>query len=377
MSISLAQQLPEYARYADAPPCYDPEKALKDFNALTPEQKGKLEIAVARVASSNEADQEFKKASASAATAVQTIDTLFVTLTAKLTSLSDTQNFLDEFKTIQQIFRGIVKDSHTLAITIAQYADSFDGIIVQFCADESVTVDERIAKIKIFIGKSESIKTDAGNMQKQFDGLKDRFSKFVGSFSDWSKLREEADQEEIKNLYDEIKKLDEKIKDIDTAMKVLAAALAATLPITGILAICFPPAAPFIMGAGCILAGLELTSLVGLAIAKNILLNEKLVKEHRIKDLQDEIIKIKATRTQLEKDGQVALMTSVIQNVWTKVLNDANYIQKWLEEGADNAKYPKYMKASLEEGVKVYNQMGKYLRGYADGVTKTVETFKV
>jgi hypothetical protein len=104
MSISLAEQLPEYALYADVPPNYDLEKALKELNALTPEQKSKLGTGIAVAASSKEADQEFEKASTSAAIAVETIDTLFVTLTAKLISLGhDTQEFLETFTTLKNV----------------------------------------------------------------------------------------------------------------------------------------------------------------------------------------------------------------------------------------------------------------------------------
>jgi hypothetical protein len=34
------------------------------------------------------------------------------------------------------------------------------------------------------------------------------------------------------------------------------------------------------------------------------------------------------------------------------------------------------MEESLNKGVRVYSRMGKYLRDYANGVTKTAEAFK-
>lgn len=104
MLTSLPEQLPEYALYADFPPCYDPEKALKDFEALTPEQKRKLGTGIALAVGCNEADKEFEKASTSATIAVRNIDSMFVTLTAKLTRLgADTQHFLDTFTTIKKV----------------------------------------------------------------------------------------------------------------------------------------------------------------------------------------------------------------------------------------------------------------------------------
>lgn len=122
-------------------------------------------------------------------------------------------------------------------------------------------------------------------MSGRFKDLKEEFGKFVGSFSTWAKAREEADQAKIKQLYKDIAELDEKINAMDAAMAVIGAALGATLSVVGILATLFPPAAPWIVvrsslppafyfaltnlqGIGMSIAGVELGSLAGLAIAK-------------------------------------------------------------------------------------------------------------
>ncbi|KAI0774070.1 hypothetical protein C8Q74DRAFT_806184 [Fomes fomentarius] len=279
-----------------------------------------------------------------------------------------------------QDYRAVVSQSHELAINIAQYAESFDKIVVKFCADESLTVERRKEKINQFIDKGEAIKNDAKDMGDKFTGLIDTFTAFVSSFKTWAVQREEADGEKIKEIFKDIEEIDKKIHDIDVAMIAIGAALAATLPATGILAALFPPAAPWIMGIGCAIAGVEIASLTGLAIAKNILLNEKRQKESHITDLQDEITKIKATRTQLEERGQTDLMTfstniKAIAQVWTNVQNDALLIKEWLEDGAKDADAPEYMQDSLEKGVKVYARMGQYLEDYANGVKGTVKRF--
>lgn len=103
MSFSLSDRLPGYTRFADVPPNYDPDQALADFNALTPEEQKRLANGIAIAASSQEADQEFKAASVSAAVAVDTIETLFVTLTAKLISLGDAQEFVRVFTGIKEV----------------------------------------------------------------------------------------------------------------------------------------------------------------------------------------------------------------------------------------------------------------------------------
>lgn len=95
--------------------------------------------------------------------------------------------------------------------------------------------------------KVQSVETDAKNMKDSFTELKDHFSQFVGSFSTWAKDREGDTNETIKRIYDNIARIDASLNDINISMTVISATLAATLPITGILALLFPPAAPFII----------------------------------------------------------------------------------------------------------------------------------
>ncbi|KZT66204.1 hypothetical protein DAEQUDRAFT_730553 [Daedalea quercina L-15889] len=371
---------PPYARFADDPPNYDPAKALADFNALSSESKAKFSVGIAQAASQDDAASHFKEAASAAADAAEQIDTMFILLTAKLMSLEDTQSFVDQFKIIKEHYRSVVKDSRELATNIAQYAESFDSVVVKFCADRTLTVERRKTKINEFITKSDEIKGSAERMQKRFKDLKDEFTKFVGSFSTWAKAREEADEKKIKELYKDISDIDDKINAMDAAMAVIGAGLGVTLGVTGLLATLFPPAAPWIVGIGLSLAGVELASLTGLAIAKCILLNEKRNKENQIRDLQDEISKLKATRTQLEEKGQTDLLTftvniQAISNVWVNVQNDAQDIRKWLEDGAAVADTPAYMKASLDHTVKAYASMARYLKDYANGITETVKKF--
>ena len=73
-----------------------------------------------------------------------------------------------------------------------------------------------------------------------------------------------------------------------------------------------------------------------------VLLNDKRKKEYEVQDLQDEISKIKAARTQLEQKGQADLLIfttniTAISKIWVDVQGDAELIQKWLNEGAEAA----------------------------------------
>ncbi|KAH9838007.1 uncharacterized protein C8Q71DRAFT_572436 [Rhodofomes roseus] len=372
---------PPYTRFQDTPPCYDPEKALAEFNALSSDQKSRVSIGISQAASQTDALPYFKDAADAAAKAAEEIDTMFITLTSKLVSLEGTQKFQADFKVMKEHYRSVVSESRDLAIGIAQYAESFDSVVVKFCADSRLTVERRKEKINQYIADCDKTKTAAEGILVKFGDLKEEFAKFVGSFSTWAKEREEADQEKIKQLYKEITDIDDSLDAIESAMRVIGSSLVVTLPTTTMLALLFPPAAPWIMTVGLSLAGVELASLAGLAIARTALLNDKRKKERAVADLQSEISKIKATRTQLEQDGQAALLIfttniDALSRIWVQTRNDAQEIRKWLEEGASSADTPVYMKQALEHSVQVYTTMAQYLKDYANGVTTAVKNFK-
>lgn len=84
-------------------------------------------------------------------------------------------------------------------------------------------------------------------MEGRFTGITDDFTAFVGTFKTWAIAREEADEQKIKDLFEEIAELDKKIQDITIALIAIGSGLALTLPITGILALLFLPALPWIL----------------------------------------------------------------------------------------------------------------------------------
>ena len=94
---------PPYARFADVPPNYDPDKALADFNALSSEHKAKFSVGIAQAASKDDAISHFKEAANAAANAADQIDTMFILMTAKLMSLDDAQSFVDQFNVIKGV----------------------------------------------------------------------------------------------------------------------------------------------------------------------------------------------------------------------------------------------------------------------------------
>ena len=84
-------------------------------------------------------------------------------------------------------------------------------------------------------------------MQTRFTNLKDDFSKFVGTFGTWAKDKEAQNDERVVKLQNDIIDIQAQLAKLDSALKILLAGLAATLPMTGIIAIFSGPFAPLVM----------------------------------------------------------------------------------------------------------------------------------
>ena len=111
-----SEPLPPYTRFADVPPNYDPKKAQDDFNALSADQKKSLSQGLAKAASRSDAAPQLEKAANAAADACKNIDEMFVSLTAKLMSLEDTDTFVKDFREIQKV-RASSCESFRLCLT--------------------------------------------------------------------------------------------------------------------------------------------------------------------------------------------------------------------------------------------------------------------
>ncbi|KAJ7206553.1 hypothetical protein GGX14DRAFT_637576 [Mycena pura] len=369
----------------DIPPCYDAAVAIAKFNALTPEEKAHLGLGIAQAASLPEAEQYFTQASANATRAIKNIDAVFITLNGKIKRLPDDgHKFLAEFQVIQSEFRTIVSESRSLAVRIAVHSESFDTIIIKFCADNSFTVHERISRIDKFIAEGEGFRADAEKMHKRFQDLKHKFETFTQRFTDWASDKEQENNERIKQLNIDIIQINRKVADLDSAIGALYAALAGIGAITAILvAACAAGTGAgvwWIVGVGLTLGGLTAGAIVGILVAKSKLLKERAEKEIEIYELQQEVKDIEAIRTELvtvDESDMKSFTNSVmvLQGSWVTVQDEAYAIKKWLAGGAVHAEMPTYMQAWRRQDVKVYQTMARYLSHYASGMTEVLKGF--
>ncbi|KAJ7106884.1 hypothetical protein C8R43DRAFT_1140435 [Mycena crocata] len=329
---------------SDIPPLYT-------LLAETPPDKAKFSKGIARAASREEAK-----------------------LKSKLLGLGfNDEKFVSTLGDIQQTFRDITADSHSLAIRIAQYAESFDKIIIKFCADSSISVEERRTKIKKFIEEADDFKLAASATKDNFTNLIDQFTGFASSFSHWAEAQEAADRTEIEALNKEIADITAKINELTKAMSAIGIVAGLTLLGTAILAVYFPQFVIY----GLALESIELVTVAGIAAGIADLMSKRSEKSAKLQTLAAEVNQIESARADLSKVGNDDLQifqanVGLLGHIWEDVRADAVKIEEWLEKGADNAEYPEYMKDALEQGVQVYNMMAKYLDDYAHGVAESL-----
>ncbi|CAI7676395.1 unnamed protein product [Penicillium discolor] len=129
------------------------EHSDNSLPAYNEEDRAKFDLGVAKTASTDEAQQHLKEAANKATEAVKEIKVVFQVLIFKITEIDNIHQstFMPELETHQKAFNALVSDSRLLATDISQYGKEFDDVIVKFCADASISVEDRIAQIQGFI----------------------------------------------------------------------------------------------------------------------------------------------------------------------------------------------------------------------------------
>ncbi|KAJ7645302.1 hypothetical protein B0H17DRAFT_1216088 [Mycena rosella] len=370
-SIIMLSDLPPNYTVSDV--CsYDHAAVTKAFNALSADDIAKLCAGIARAASDTQAVPHIEGAGTTAAQAIKVINNLLLSLVSTLGGFGDAATqVLADCKSLQTTFQTVARSSREHAVTIAAYADKFDTRTVTFCANKANSLADRVREINGFIDEGEEYQKVGDKLNTDFADLKKGFATFTGQLVTWAKNREGVDPATIATLRSDIEALDKQIGDLDVAIAAVSASLAATLPVTGLLALAFPLAAPFIIAGGCALAGVEVAALTSLLTGKNGLVNDKNAKKQEILTLQKEVSDIKALRTEAEHENALPTFNDnidVLQRVWVHVNNDAKLIVSYLKTANANAGYPKYMKTSIDKGVVVYTAISKYLKAYADEI---------
>ncbi|KAE8384002.1 hypothetical protein BDV23DRAFT_189657 [Aspergillus alliaceus] len=303
---------------------------------------------------------------------------LFLQLQVKLQEIDSIHippggRFSPKLIEFQKKYYKVLSQSRDIATKIAQYGRSFSDVVVDFCKDKTISIEDRKHKIGRFIDKSKTFEQQAKDMDTAFNTLKTEFGTFVSTFATWAVDKEKEITERIKKIMAELEALGKKLEKLLIALYTMAGITVAAVPATAIAAALSGPFMPFVMIGGLLFAGASLISTIGIYIAVQNVKNEIAQKTREKKDLESQIDRIRTARTSLENLGSTSIVKfgeniTVLATYWTRAQSDAISIQGWLNDGADDAEWPDSLGKDLKNGVDMYTIMATYLEEYARGV---------
>ncbi|GKZ24191.1 hypothetical protein AbraIFM66951_004013 [Aspergillus brasiliensis] len=348
---------------------YEDHKPLQ-----TDQQKADFAVGAGQHLSSEEGQNGMALAGTAASQASVNIDNRLIDIQQKLATIDQKYNegFADTVAGIRQDYNQVLQNSRNLAADISQNGKSFDKIIIKYCADSSIAIEDRKAKVKTFISDTNKFEATAKDIQEQFTSVKSNFSSFVDTYTTWAEDKEGELTQQIADLEEEIRSLTQELNSIETAQKVMAALAGAAIPIAGALGTFFEPVKPLILLGGLIFAGVALAASIGLLIAAGRVKNKINEKTFEKEDLEKLLETIRSARQDLQSVQQSGLLSfqaclDVLPQYWSSTVQNAQSIHDWLEKGAETTVRPMYMNLNVEKGVTSYNSTAVYLDKYARG----------
>ncbi|OJJ67416.1 hypothetical protein ASPBRDRAFT_47950 [Aspergillus brasiliensis CBS 101740] len=326
---------------------------------LVPTDKEAFVTAAVQALASDDLDQVLGDAASGASAAVNGIIELMVALLLNL-AWADTMNgthLTEEYEPILRLYCQTMRDGIPLSNTIAQYAEDFDNKIIEFCADSSLTIDERLSTIREYIKDAEGYQSTAAEMHNTLESIFDQTLDFVNQLGSQSLRKQDANDEKEAKAFPAPRRSAETIFSagpLDVKLSALRVALKS-------------PFAPYVMVAG--LLGVANTEAINAAysLAASMTGREYVPIDTVISDLAAARARSgSATDTNTEYFNEFREHIEVLAGYWQSTLVDAREIELWLNDGASFADMPTYMNIALNEGAKIYVEVGKYLRLYAE-----------
>ncbi|EHA25169.1 hypothetical protein ASPNIDRAFT_54032 [Aspergillus niger ATCC 1015] len=352
---------------------YEDHKPLQ-----TDQQKADFAVGAGQHLSSEEGQNGMAQAGTAASQASFDIDKRLIDIQQKLAVIDQRYNegFADTIAGIRQDYNQVLQNSRNLAADISQNGKSFDKIIIKYCADSDIAIEDRKAKVKTFISNTNGFEATAKDIQEQYSNVKSKFSSFVETYSTWAEDKEGELTQQIADLEEEIRSLTQELNSIEAAQKVMAALAGAAIPIAGALGTIFEPVKPLILVmqiGGLIFAGVALAASIGLLIAAERVKNKINQKTFEKEDLEQLLENIRSARQDLQGMQQSGLLSfqaclDVLPQYWNSTVQNAESIHDWLEKGAETTARPMYMNLNVEKGVASYNSTAVYLDNYARGL---------
>ncbi|KZF26982.1 hypothetical protein L228DRAFT_258330 [Xylona heveae TC161] len=347
----------------------------------TDKQKEDFAIGSGQTLSSPEGKAQLESAGNETTQATVEIENIFAQLHLKIAQIDRIHHSEFEPGIIRLLlsYRGILTESRDLAAKISVQATNFDGLIVKFCADDTIPVESRRGLIESYIATNSSFESNAHGIINRFHGLTNDFGSFVAEFSNWAKDREGEITEQIKTIEQELQDLHKKLYRLESALLAFEILFKASIPIAGSLAKLLPKFAPFIILGGVITAVASYATIAGLAAGISRTNFRIHTKTREKEELQAELENIRQTRAELEDFGSNSLTQfqtaiSILTGTWEQIIEDAKVIQSWIARGADSKHRPEYMDLNLRHAVHKLMNLDDAISGYLESYAKGTNT---
>ncbi|GLA50437.1 hypothetical protein CBS115989_7750 [Aspergillus niger] len=326
---------------------------------LVSTDKEAFTTAAVQALASDDLDQVLGDAASGASAAVHGIIELMFALLLNL-ARADTMNgthLTEEYEPILRLYYETMRDGIPLSNTIAQYAEDFDNKIIEFCADGSLTIDVRLLTILEYIKVAQGYQTTADEMHSTLESVFDKTLDFVDQLGSQSLLKPDAkDEKEAKT-----------VRARRTSAKTIFSAgsagpLDAKVPALKVALV--SPFGRYVMVAGLLgVANAEAIN-AAFSLAASMANWEYVPIDRVMSDLATR--SGSGTDTNTEYFNEFREHIEVLAGYWQSALVDAREIELWLNDGASSVDMPTYMNMALNEGAKIYVEVGKYLRLYAE-----------
>ncbi|OGM42559.1 hypothetical protein ABOM_007946 [Aspergillus bombycis] len=320
---------------------------------MTPTETEAFTAAAVQALSSDDLDQELGEAASGASDAVNGILELMVGLVLNL-AWGDSMNgthLTEQYEPILRLYCETMRNGVPLANTIAQYAEDFDNKVIEFCADSSLTIDERLSTIQGYINDAEGYQTTATEMQSTLESVFDKTMDFINQAGSQSLKRDL--KQKAKGF--PAPRSAKKFSDVPLDVKVPALRVALESPF-----------GPYVMVAGLLGVANPDATIAAYSIAASMTKREHVPIRTVISDLATRAQPGGAEATNTEYFNEFREHIGVLAGYWGSTLIDAREIEAWLKDGAFAVNLPTYMEKALNGGAKIYVKVGKYLRLYAE-----------
>ncbi|OAA39757.1 hypothetical protein NOR_06177 [Metarhizium rileyi] len=330
-----------------------------------PEDAKRFKTSAGKGLSSSTAQEAFQMGAAQATEAAQGLRRMFGEIHRKILEIDQIEisGFEPNMRQFKNKYETILSESRAVANDISTYGAQFDKLIVPFCIDKKIDVQDKMEMVRGFISvrlsttvsrnptkvRRDIILTDlqkatdhekrAKKVQTDLRSLQTDFISWVPRFDDWAQKKEGNLLQQIRAIQMILVELQKDLADIEHKIRVVGGAMVLS---GGLMAAA--------VAGGPVGLVVGLFGFIGLSASAAILIvynrkragikREILQRENEIEDIQKDIKLIQDTRVEITNLRDEHLPTinaniDLLDSYWQAVVGEAQYLLQYLEGAED------------------------------------------